>query len=95
MNKVYKHVLVVTVLSPHESAEDSFGSEWSLSDVQDAITSGDCIGSVQHTATTQIDPSNTRSELLAIGNDGSFFDDLDTPNDYGDSDRDYTHPKES
>jgi hypothetical protein len=93
MNRVYKHTIVVTVLSSHESTEDTFGSEWSLSDVHDTITSGDSIGSVHHQSTTKIDCSEIRSELLAIGNDGSFFDDLDTLDDLGDADRDYTHPK--
>ena len=93
MKQIYKHTIVVTVLSSHESIEDTFGSEWSLSDVHDAITSGDSIGSVHHQSTTKIDPSDIRSELLAIANDGSFFDDLDTLDDSCDADRDFTHPK--
>lgn len=81
MKQIYKHTIVVTVLSEHSCTLAAFGDDWSLHDVADAITSGDSIGSVIHESTATVDPQDTKNELLAIGNDGTFFDDLDTLND--------------
>lgn len=52
--KIYKHVITVTVLSTHATLEESFGLEWQLSDLDYAITKGDCIGSVDHESTEEI-----------------------------------------
>lgn len=75
--KIYKHVLSVVILSEQETLEDALGGEWDLKDVEYAITDGDCIGDVQHESTEMVPASKVVSELIAIGNDGSFFGDLD------------------
>ena len=85
--KIYKHVLTVTVLSPHATLEESFGSEWQLKDVDYAITNDDCIGSVDHNSTEEVPALNVEKELISLGNDGTFFDDLDDEDDKDESQR--------
>ena len=78
MKKIYKHVVKVTILSENDSLENSLGQEWDLSDVQYAITDGDCIGAVSHESTDEVPSREVGKELFAIGNDGTFFDDLES-----------------
>jgi hypothetical protein len=86
--KVYKHVVKITILSTDENVEDSFGNkDWDLSDVQYAITEGDCIGSVDHDSTEEVPALEVEKELISLGNDGTFFDDLDDEDDEAESQR--------
>lgn len=77
MKKIYKHVVEVVVLSEDESLERCLGSEWELSDLEQAISTGDCIGTYSHKETQELPADEVETELIAIGNDGTFFDDLD------------------
>lgn len=77
MKKIFKHVIKVTILTEHEELESSLGSEWDLSDLEYAITDGDCIGSVDHDSTEEIPTMEVERELISLGNDGTFFDSFD------------------
>jgi hypothetical protein len=73
--KVYKTTLVVTILSEH-SPENI--EHFSLADVDEWIDTGDAIGNFKLTKCDLItDKKTIQKELLALGNDGSFFDSLD------------------
>lgn len=78
MKKIYKHTVQVVILSEDESLEKALGSdEWDLSAIEAAISDGDCIGTYSHEETQEVPASEVKMELIAIGNDGTFFDDLD------------------
>lgn len=49
---------------------DPFG----LNEIAYAITEGDCIGSIEEISSDVVPASKVTSELLRIGNDGSFFE---------------------
>jgi hypothetical protein len=70
---IRKTVLTVTVLSP----EGRDLSNYSLDEIAREIFDGDSIGqsSIAH-STILTDPKAVRTELKAIGNDGSFFDEI-------------------
>lgn len=72
---IYKHILKVVVFSTEqELAAAVENPEWDLSDVHYAIHDGGCIGDVSHESTTVVPPNELEKELIAIGNDGTFFD---------------------
>jgi hypothetical protein len=71
--KIYKHTFKVTVLS--DNAESV--PEMSLEDIAHSINEGDDIGMLEHTDVQEVPPDKVQVELLLIGNDGTFFDDLD------------------
>lgn len=75
--QIYKHVVHVVVFSEHPTLEETLGDDWCLQDVDWAITDGDCIGNVTHESTEPVPADRLHEELMAIGNDGTFFDDLD------------------
>jgi hypothetical protein len=78
MKKIYKHTIQVVILSEDESLEKALGSdEWDLSAIEAAISDGDCIGTYSHEETQQVPATEIEIELIAIGNDGTFFDNLD------------------
>ena len=74
MKKIYKHVVQVTILSEEENLDKLLGNEWDLEEVNCAITSGDCIGSVSHESTDLVPDDQVEQELIKLGNDGCFFD---------------------
>lgn len=74
---IYKHVVVVTILSEDAELEAVLGREWELPDLHEAITTGACIGSFEHTASGIVPPKDVEKELIALGNDGTFFSALD------------------
>ena len=70
-SNIWKTVLKVVVLS-----EGTF--EWeTLGDVHYAISEDPCIGRVYEKAAFKLNPKDVEDELEFIGNDGSFFDELD------------------
>ena len=81
MKKIFKHVIKVTILTEHQELESSLGKEWDLSDLEYAITDGDCIGSVDHDSTEEIPALEVEKELISLGNDGTFFDSFDEDED--------------
>lgn len=74
---IYKHVIKVVLLSETESLEECLGDDWNLDDVEYAITQGDCIGQTIHESTDIIPSRAVEDELIAMGNDGTFFDSFD------------------
>lgn len=75
---IQKLTLQVTVLCDTDTLSEAVNaySEMSLSQIHEAVNFGEDIGSpikVTHSSTLT-DASAVRRELLAIGNDGSFFD---------------------
>ena len=75
--RIYKHTIQVTVLSNYSNPASVFGKDWGLADVAHEIDEGDAIGSTEVTKTEKIEGAVAiRKELLAIGNDGSFFDSI-------------------
>ena len=75
---IQKLTLQVTVLCDTDTLSEAVNaySEMSLSQIHEAINFGDDIGGsieVIH-SNTLANPSAVRRELLAVGNDGSFFD---------------------
>jgi len=67
---IFKHVFTVVVLSE----TDTLPFE-SLEEIAYAITEGEDIGTWSQQSVDRLDdPDKIRDELIAIGNDGSFFD---------------------
>lgn len=74
MRPIYKTVLRVTVYSEDGSPLEGC----SLADMGEAIDIGDDIGEVETVSRETItDPAQLHRELLAIGNDGTFFGEVD------------------
>jgi len=71
MAKIYKHIYTVVVLSESDDTVDD------LSVLADSIDSGEDIGQFEHTSTEEVPAEQVEQELLAICNDGTFFDSLD------------------
>lgn len=75
---VHKLILQVTVMTAAETAAEVVEaySNMSLEDVAGAITFGEDIGSGVKVVSSETltDPEQIKNELLAIGNDGAFFD---------------------
>jgi hypothetical protein len=76
--KVYKHTITVTVLS--ESADlmlDTGKAIWDLNDIQEVIDNGGAIGTFDYESADEVASEDLASELVKIGNDGTYFDDPD------------------
>ena len=66
---IRKDTVVVTILRPaHIPLPDT------LDEMAEFIGSGDGIGSFTVSASTDVPPHQVRAALLAVGNDGSFFE---------------------
>ncbi len=70
---IYKHKFLVTVLSK-ESNLDGISLEGIADDIKG---NGDDIGDFRHIEQVVVPPEKVREELLALGNDGSFFDEIE------------------
>jgi hypothetical protein len=68
---IYKTIITVTVLSTLPLEFDS------LEELGREIDSGDSIGNVEVGSHIKLDQDRVNEELLNIGNDGTFFDDVD------------------
>lgn len=72
----YKHELKITILSESETLEDALRSEHlDLSIVDEAISSGDCLGMVEYVKTENV--TDITQACKDLGNDGTFFDEID------------------
>lgn len=71
MAKIFKHIYTVVVLSDSDEPVDD------LNVLADSIDTGEDIGQFEHTSTEEVSAEQVKQELLAIGNDGTFFDLLD------------------
>ena len=71
---VHRTTYTVEVFSrgPFVPASDD-DDPFDLMAIHYAITEGDCVGNVERTHEMIVPPSALTSELLRIGNDGSFF----------------------
>lgn len=78
MSKIYKHVVKVVILS--ESPD--LGEDWDLDTIHEQITTGSDIGEASHESTEEVHRINLKAELIAIGNDGTFFDSDDTKTEF-------------
>jgi len=77
MTDIYRTVFTIEVLSdgPLNLAmrdDDPFD----LLAINYEITDGDCVGNVRQTLSEIVPTDKVRDELVAIGNDGTFFDSL-------------------
>lgn len=68
--QVWQTVIKVTVLSE----DGPIGDDVELKHIDYLISEGDCIGEVEIQSRQRMDPRWVRRKLLAIGNDGTFFD---------------------
>ena len=75
---IYKHVITVTVLSDKPTPEETFGEDWDLYEVYNAVHFGDClgacIGDFDHELSQIVPEEEVKKELIALGDDGTFFD---------------------
>jgi len=73
---IYKTTITVTVF--HEAydqqAAETNMAHRELEEVASQIDSGDWIGQTEIGPTVRVPRSKLKSELLAIGNDGTFFE---------------------
>lgn len=77
MVKVYKHVITVTVLSEHDDlVYDTGKAGWDLKDIQEVIDNGGAIGDFDCVSSDEVPADKLESELLSVGNDGTYFDEL-------------------
>lgn len=72
--KVYKHTITLTFLSEEDWTQRINDEGWALSEIAEEITTGDCIGDWSLDKVEQVEAGNLFDELVAIGNDGTFFD---------------------
>lgn len=78
MATVYKHVITVTVLSEHDDlVYDTGKAGWDLKDIQEVIDNGGAIGGSVYVSADEVPADKLESELLSLGNDGTYFDGLD------------------
>ena len=70
MPKIYKHTIKVVVLS--ETPE--LNGDWDLETISELITTGSDIGTYGLESTEEVPRSKVKAELIAVGNDGTFFD---------------------
>lgn len=70
---IMKTTITLTIL--HH--KDSDIQNMSLADIVYQIDDGDCIGDAKNVTTEPVPEDKVNDELLAMGNDGSFFDGLD------------------
>ncbi len=74
---VQKVEIKLTVLmraeSPEAARDELEGTE--IEEIAEMITAGDAIGGLSITSASTVPKKDVESELVDIGNDGSFFDD--------------------
>lgn len=80
---IYKTKFTITVLSEDEPFRTSGldNDPFDLLAIHQAIYDGECIGSVKRLGSLVVPDDRVEAELVAIGNDGTFFD---TQDDFGD-----------
>jgi hypothetical protein len=69
---IKKVILEVVVLLPDSDADTLSGM--SLSQIDEEMSTGSWIGMTSQTSVEDVPPAKLRDELLAIGNDGTFFE---------------------
>lgn len=74
---ISKIVLRVTLLAQDDSLDESVTSvdSMSLESLARAMDEGDLIGTYSIESSEEVPDDKVRDELLAVGNDGTFFDD--------------------
>lgn len=69
---IYKSTFKVEIFSEGPLPPDMY----ELDELNEMITEGDCIGSVEFVREDRVPVRRVRRELVEIGNDGTFFDDV-------------------
>lgn len=74
---IFKTTLTVIVLHEADSAEEAAQriADEGLNGTAYEITDGEWIGMVVNGPTVEVPADKVESELIALGNDGTFFDD--------------------
>lgn len=73
---IYKTEFKITILSedqPFEVDQGYSGDPFDLLLINSAITDGDCVGNVESLGSSVVPQENVEKELIALGNDGTFF----------------------
>lgn len=69
MDDIYKHTYKITIFAPRELGPVD------LATIDYLMSDGDCVGDVELVSVEEREHGYLlRDELLAIGNDGTFFD---------------------
>lgn len=71
---IYRTVYKVEVFSQGNFELESDGEESVLTQIDYAISEGDCIGMVSWESSVRVPKTKVKQELLRIGNDGTFFE---------------------
>jgi hypothetical protein len=73
---VHKVTLTITVLAHADSQDHVLNaySNMSLSQIEEAIEFGEDVGMVELTSVETVPDDEIKDELIALGNDGTFFD---------------------
>lgn len=77
MSRVQKHRIEVVVLSRREDSNyirNASEDERGLERIEQEISTGSCIGTVRYLGCEDVPEESLEEELLAIGNDGDFFE---------------------
>lgn len=72
MRRIAKTVLTITVL--HDAEDDV--SSLPVEEIAQEMNNGFCVGTVEHVSTVVVPAAKITEELLACGNDGTFFEDF-------------------
>lgn len=72
--KIYKHILHIVILSEEP---DPLPERFELTEVEELISSGPAIGTFWLESTSEVPQDKIQEELLSVGNDGTFFDEIE------------------
>lgn len=87
---ILKTVVTVTVL--HDADDPLKIRDCTLEDIGHEISYGEWLGSVDYGVTTRIPWEQVAEECRKLGNDGTFFDKINTPNLHEEKDNANHHP---
>ena len=71
---IKRAILKVTVYFSDDEVSEGFFTEADLSEIGHAYTTGPCVGAAEVESIEVVEGEALRAGLLAIGNDGEFFD---------------------
>jgi len=73
---VHKVTLTITVMAIADSQDDLLNaySNMSLSQIEEAFSVGEDVGKVELIGVETVPDDEIKDELIALGNDGTFFD---------------------
>jgi hypothetical protein len=74
---IKRAIVKVTVYFDDDEVAEGFFSDADLAEIGHAYTAGPCVGAAEVESIEVIEGEALRAGLLAIGNDGTFFDPAD------------------